>query len=168
MNFTHVRSSCRLGQSNYLHRIPRIPPYQTTPFTIDPSARSTQTFAQRYGVTPPHSPIDDPYGGNDYNGIEKDVSAGKTTVIKDTTLTDGGDQLNSKRFLHSSTPFDAELIVVSQKVPVTFIYLLCFFFQSNHDKNTHLWATTCFSSSYLRLVYVNVACNYLLCHNWVM
>lgn len=35
--------------------MPRIPHYQTTPFTIDPSARSTQTFAERYGVSPPHS-----------------------------------------------------------------------------------------------------------------
>lgn len=135
MNFTLWYASCRLGQSNYLHRIPRIPPYQTTPFTIDPSARSTQTFAQRYGVTPPHSPIDDPYGNNDYNGIEKDVGASKTTVIKDTTLADG-DQLNSKRFLHSSSPFDAELIAVSQSA--SDIYLSSVLFQSNHDKHTHL------------------------------
>lgn len=116
MNFSHSSSSssyCRLTQSNYLHRIPRIPPYQTTPFTIDPSARSTQTFAQRYGVTPPHSPIDDPYGTNDFNGIEKDVSGGgKTTVIKDTTTPADGDPLNSKRFLPNSSAFDVELIAV--------------------------------------------------------
>jgi hypothetical protein len=42
---------------NYRHRMPRVP-YQTTPFTIDPSARSTQTFAERYGVSPPHSTED--------------------------------------------------------------------------------------------------------------
>lgn len=39
-------------------------PYQTTPFTIDPSARSTQTFAERYGVSPPHS--NENLYGNDY------------------------------------------------------------------------------------------------------
>jgi hypothetical protein len=43
--------------------MPRVP-YQTTPFTIDPSARSTQTFAERYGVSPPHS--NENLYGNDY------------------------------------------------------------------------------------------------------
>lgn len=91
--------------------------YQTTPFTIDPSARSTQTFAERYGISPPHSPLDDPYGANDYNGIEKDVDGGggdsKTTVIKDTTQADAAHQPNSKRFLPNSSSFDVELIPVS-------------------------------------------------------
>lgn len=54
---------CRLPHSNYLHRLPRVP-HQTTPFTIDPSARSTQTFAERYGVSPPHS--NENLYGNDY------------------------------------------------------------------------------------------------------
>lgn len=141
-----MHASCRLGQSNYLHRIPRIPPYQTTPFTIDPSARSTQTFAQRYGVTPPHSPIDDPYGTNDYNGIEKDAS---TTVIKDTTLADGGEQLNSKRFLHSSSPFDAELIVVSG-IAIYLSSVLSYFNQTMTKTLVCAYfmrVTTCFSSS---------------------
>lgn len=62
--------SCRLPHSNYLHRMPRVPHYQTTPFTIDPSARSTQTFAERYGVSPPHS-NEDLYG-NDYTIIGAD------------------------------------------------------------------------------------------------
>lgn len=44
--------------------MPRVPHYQTTPFTIDPSARSTQTFAERYGVSPPHS--NENLYGNDY------------------------------------------------------------------------------------------------------
>lgn len=44
--------------------MPRTPLYQTTPFTIDPSARSTQTFAERYGVSPPHS--NENLYGNDY------------------------------------------------------------------------------------------------------
>lgn len=95
--------------------------YQTTPFTIDPSARSTQTFAERYGISPPHSPLDDPYGANDYNGIEKDVDVGggdgKTTVIKDTTQADAAHQPNSKRFLPNSSSFDVELIPVSQNLP---------------------------------------------------
>lgn len=43
--------------------MPRVP-YQTTPFTIDPSARSTQTFAERYGCSPPHS--NENLYGNDY------------------------------------------------------------------------------------------------------
>lgn len=43
--------------------MPRVS-YQTTPFTIDPSARSTQTFAERYGVSPPHS--NENLYGNDY------------------------------------------------------------------------------------------------------
>lgn len=47
----------RMTNPNYMHRMPRTP-YQTTPFTIDPSARSTQTFAERYGVSPPHSTED--------------------------------------------------------------------------------------------------------------
>lgn len=55
---------CRLPHSNYLHRMPRTSHYQTTPFTIDPSARSTQTFAERYGVSPPHS--NENLYGNDY------------------------------------------------------------------------------------------------------
>lgn len=90
--------------------------YQTTPFTIDPSARSTQTFAERYGISPPHTPLDDPYGANDYNGIEKDVDGGdgKTTVIKDTTQANAAHQPNSKRFLPNSSSFDVELIPVSQ------------------------------------------------------
>lgn len=54
----------RLPHSNYLHRMPRVPHYQTTPFTIDPSARSTQTFAERYGVSPPQS--NENLYGNDY------------------------------------------------------------------------------------------------------
>jgi hypothetical protein len=54
-----------------LHRLPRVP-YQTTPFTIDPSARSTQTFAERYGVSPPHS--NENLYGNDYTiGTRGDV-----------------------------------------------------------------------------------------------
>lgn len=59
MSFCHVIrcSLCRLSQPNYMHRMPRVP-YQTTPFTIDPSARSTQTFAERYGISPPHSTED--------------------------------------------------------------------------------------------------------------
>ena len=44
--------------------MPRVPHYQTTPFTIDPSARSTQTFAERYGVSPPQS--NENLYGNDY------------------------------------------------------------------------------------------------------
>lgn len=44
--------------------MPRVPHYQTTPFTIDPSARSTQTFAERYGISPPHS--NENLYGNDY------------------------------------------------------------------------------------------------------
>lgn len=47
----------RISHPNYMHRMPRVP-YQTTPFTIDPSARSTQTFAERYGISPPHSTED--------------------------------------------------------------------------------------------------------------
>lgn len=47
--------------------MPRVPHYQTTPFTIDPSARSTQTFAERYGVSPPHS--NENLYGNDYTII---------------------------------------------------------------------------------------------------
>ncbi|CAO1302725.1 unnamed protein product [Diamesa serratosioi] len=39
-----------LSSSRY---VPRFPLYQTTPFTIDPSARSGQTFCERYGVSPP-------------------------------------------------------------------------------------------------------------------
>lgn len=106
--------ACRLTQSNY--RTPRVGwNYQTTPFTIDPSARSTQTFAERYGISPPHSPLDDPYGANDYNGIEKDVDVSggenKTTVIKDPAA--DAHQPNSKRFLPNSTSFDVELIPVS-------------------------------------------------------
>lgn len=62
--------SCRLPHSNYLHRMPRVPHYQTTPFTIDPSARSTQTFAERYGVSPPHS--NENLYGNDYTIIGAD------------------------------------------------------------------------------------------------
>lgn len=54
----------RLPHSNYLHRMPRVPHYQTTPFTIDPSARSTQTFAERYGISPPQS--NENLYGNDY------------------------------------------------------------------------------------------------------
>lgn len=57
-------AQCRLPHSNYLHRMPRVPHYQTTPFTIDPSARSTQTFAERYGVSPPQS--NENLYGNDY------------------------------------------------------------------------------------------------------
>lgn len=57
----------RLPHSNYLHRMPRTPYYQTTPFTIDPSARSTQTFAERYGVSPPQS--NENLYGNDYTII---------------------------------------------------------------------------------------------------
>lgn len=53
-----------MPHSSYLHRMPRVPHYQTTPFTIDPSARSTQTFAERYGVSPPHS--NENIYGNDY------------------------------------------------------------------------------------------------------
>jgi hypothetical protein len=48
--------------------MPRVPHYQTTPFTIDPSARSTQTFAERYGVSPPQS--NENLYGNDYTIIE--------------------------------------------------------------------------------------------------
>jgi hypothetical protein len=48
--------------------MPRASHYQTTPFTIDPSARSTQTFAERYGVSPPHS--NENLYGNDYTIIE--------------------------------------------------------------------------------------------------
>lgn len=48
--------------------MPRVPHYQTTPFTIDPSARSTQTFAERYGVSPPHS--NENLYGNDYTITE--------------------------------------------------------------------------------------------------
>lgn len=58
---------CRLPHSNYRNRMPRVPHYQTTPFTIDPSARSTQTFAERYGVSPPHS--NENLYGNDYTII---------------------------------------------------------------------------------------------------
>jgi hypothetical protein len=47
--------------------MPRVPHYQTTPFTIDPSARSTQTFAERYGVSPPHS--NENLYGNDYTVV---------------------------------------------------------------------------------------------------
>lgn len=61
---------CRLPHSNYLHRMPRTSHYQTTPFTIDPSARSTQTFAERYGVSPPHS--NENLYGNDYTIIGHD------------------------------------------------------------------------------------------------
>ena len=50
--------------------MPRVPHYQTTPFTIDPSARSTQTFAERYGVSPPHS--NENLYGNDYTIIGHD------------------------------------------------------------------------------------------------
>lgn len=50
--------------------MPRVPHYQTTPFTIDPSARSTQTFAERYGVSPPHS--NENLYGNDYTIIGAD------------------------------------------------------------------------------------------------
>lgn len=68
-------------------------------------------------MTPPHSPIDDPYGTNDFNGIEKDVvgGGGKPTVIKETTLADG-DQLNTKGFLPNSSAFDVELIAVSPNI----------------------------------------------------
>lgn len=61
---------CRLPHSNYLHRMPRTSHYQTTPFTIDPSARSTQTFAERYGVSPPQS--NENLYGNDYTIIGHD------------------------------------------------------------------------------------------------
>ncbi|CRL00488.1 CLUMA_CG013749, isoform A [Clunio marinus] len=57
-------SLSRLPHSNYSHRMRRLPHYQTTAFTIDPSARSTQTFAERYGVSPPHS--NENLYGNDY------------------------------------------------------------------------------------------------------
>lgn len=60
-------AKCRLPHSNYLHRMPRVSHYQTTPFTIDPSARSTQTFAERYGVSPPHS--NENLYGNDYTVV---------------------------------------------------------------------------------------------------
>lgn len=55
--------------------MPRVPHYQTTPFTIDPSARSTQTFAERYGVSPPQS--NENLYGNDYTitGTHDDKSA---------------------------------------------------------------------------------------------
>lgn len=55
--------------------MPRVPHYQTTPFTIDPSARSTQTFAERYGVSPPQS--NENLYGNDYTiiGSHDDKSA---------------------------------------------------------------------------------------------
>ncbi|KAL7044210.1 hypothetical protein ACKWTF_001828 [Chironomus riparius] len=115
----------RLPQTNYFHRIPRIPPYQTTPFTIDPSARSTQTFAERYGVSPPHSP-DDVYG-NEYsldgkNG-KRNQKASKVskehrrdaqkTVIKESVGICSENEQNSKGFLPNS--FDVELLQNSSK-----------------------------------------------------
>lgn len=59
--------------------MPRVPHYQTTPFTIDPSARSTQTFAERYGVSPPQS--NENLYGNDYTIIGSHDD--KSTVRKD-------------------------------------------------------------------------------------
>ncbi|KAG5674237.1 hypothetical protein PVAND_004217 [Polypedilum vanderplanki] len=101
----------RLQQGNYF-RVPRIPPYQTTPFTIDPSARSTQTFAERYGVSPPHSPEEDVYDwkGEGVKNVKRNQKTSKdhqTTVIKD-----GSNEQNSKSFLPNSTAFDVELLQV--------------------------------------------------------
>ena len=113
----------RLPQTNYFHRIPRIPPYQTTPFTIDPSARSTQTFAERYGVSPPHSPDDlysNEYSVDGKNGKRNQKTSkvskehqrhAQTAVIKESVGVCSENEQNSKNFLPNS--FDVELLQVS-------------------------------------------------------
>jgi FKBP-type peptidyl-prolyl cis-trans isomerase len=108
----------RLQQGNYFHRMPRIPPYQTTPFTIDPSARSTQTFAERYGVSPPHSP-EDTYGykskSSDSKSAKRNQKASKASKEHQTTvIKEGNSEQNNKSLLpNSTTAFDVELLQVS-------------------------------------------------------
>jgi hypothetical protein len=101
----------RLPPSNYFYRIPRIPPYQTTPFTIDPSARSTQTFAERYGISPPHS-TEDLYGN--VFVTSKDDKKIVTTNEQQSVIIDGEkDHSNKPNLLSNSSAFDVELLQVS-------------------------------------------------------
>lgn len=75
----------RLPNSNYGQR-PRFPLYQTTPFTIDPSARSGQTFCERYGVSPPAKSNDSfiyddgPFAGDTNSGYFQNGDSSKQTT----------------------------------------------------------------------------------------
>lgn len=132
---------CRLQQGNYSHRVPRIPPYQTTPFTIDPSARSTQTFAERYGVSPPHSPEEygwKPDAKKRNQSTSKVSKEHQTTVIKD-------NEENSKSFLPNSTAFDVELIQVKQNISIMILKFLHNSYKCKNFSNgfqNHSWITT--------------------------
>jgi hypothetical protein len=121
--------------------MPRVPPYQTTPFTIDPSARSTQTFAERYGVSPPHSP-QDIYGNSDYGKNERKFQAmAAATVIK---KDDNGEKLreNKTNFLpNSTTSFDVELLPVStikNKINSNFVSYEIFMLAHNMSYRRHM------------------------------